>query len=936
MGECGELVQVGRLLRLLLELMHQHDLEHGVPRARLKGGKLAGRQPLDVLEAVVGDAARKVPFADRLGEAGQKTREAATEECFLGDGAPRHRQPRPSAHRRGHGAGALENAHRQRIASGVLGGLLGGTQLLERAGKWHQVMGNHEPGGGRRPRPHGHVEAFALAVAHEAVLDLEALGEFLRQKWRGFCRQMAAVEEAQGGGRLERVLHRQHGHHVVATGVDDLAVAHFLHYRAHQVQRKAVERGGDAHMPGGGGWAEAVEVALHAFIAGCNLFRLPCHGGVQPRLHRQKIVLGRALGGDPCPHAIAVHQEKGIVALMGLESDGRKEALEILLVTPALSSWRISQIVDVCRYSLDEAVEVRRVFTIEKAHQATWQGGGVGLFDVGERLLGRQQLAALFRLGDDPLEIIRQRQGVGGDDEAAAERALAFPGLQAFFDLSPENVRPQPLGGADGAEVIAPPHPALFAFPSDNPPPEGGGAALRIVLTLLRRPVQMFPIRGQPFALAAQGAAIPFLRRLLERAHRLGRRLHAGERGIDRRIEQAGIGPVAEDAGVDLFGEGLPEVLPEDAGRLVLPRAGEQPKERFERLARLCQVLAALRPRHRRPVHLGETVELRLDLLDHHRRRLLDPGGIAQARKHLLAQQPLHLGPRGLCCLPSDLFGLRLRHDGNEQVGQGGDEQRVEVRLLAPPVGVDTDLLLAVLFLPLVEQPFRNAHLPHQPRVHLRHAAQMWEDHRIGAEAAEKRLHGREREVREQMRAGPKIGGGAGLGDEILYRADRDSEQGKAFALVGGEGPGNGRGEVEMGPDRMIRHPRIRRQQPPQVPQPLRREGLLGQEPPEREQGAAHAVGALHLQLFAQHPLENVHGAAEDIALEPVEILCGLGDGTEPVTQPRQRMHQFAVRVETDLWRPRPLEVELRAVGGGGPVIGLADEVALPAEQQLA
>jgi hypothetical protein len=68
--------------------------------------------------------------------------------------------------------------------------------------------------------------------------------------------------------------------------------------------------------------------------------------------------------------------------------------------------------------------------------------------------------------------------------------------------------------------------------------------------------------------------------------------------------------------------------------------------------------------------------------------------------------------------------------------------------------------------------------------------------------------------------AGPEVGGGPRLGDEILYRSQADREQ-RGIALgVCEEGAREGGGEIQVLPDGVIGHPGVRGQQPPELSQP--------------------------------------------------------------------------------------------------------------------
>jgi hypothetical protein len=105
------------------------------------------------------------------------------------------------------------------------------------------------------------------------------------------------------------------------------------------------------------------------------------------------------------------------------------------------------------------------------------------------------------------------------------------------------------------------------------------------------------------------------------------------------------------------------------------------------------------------------------------------------------------------------LLGLAGRHDGDQLVGQRGGEQGVGVGALLRPFAI-CEALRAEL------------HLVAQPQVDQRHAAQLGEDHGVGAEPFADHLEALPGDARQQVRAGPQVGGGARLGDEVLHRAE--------------------------------------------------------------------------------------------------------------------------------------------------------------------
>ncbi len=180
-------------------------------------------------------------------------------------------------------------------------------------------------------------------------------------------------------------------------------------------------------------------------------------------------------------------------------------------------------------------------------------------------------------------------------------------------------------------------------------------------------------------------------------------------------------------------------------------------------------------------------------------------GRIQQAIHHGFAQisQP---GPRrpltGLGQLPHP----RSRHQRHEAVGQRGGEQRVGVGAALFPGRIVERLIRQAAFIP-------------QPQIHLRHTAQAREQDGVRPQHLGHRFHRLPGEPGEQMGTGPQVGGGTGAGDEGLHRADGERQQRHFAFRVGGKGPGEGGGEIQMLPDGVIRHPRVGGQLLPQLAQ---------------------------------------------------------------------------------------------------------------------
>ena len=100
------------------------------------------------------------------------------------------------------------------------------------------------------------------------------------------------------------------------------------------------------------------------------------------------------------------------------------------------------------------------------------------------------------------------------------------------------------------------------------------------------------------------------------------------------------------------------------------------------------------------------------------------------------------------------------------------------------------------------------------------------------------------------MGACPQVRRGAGAGDEGLHRPDGERQQRHFAFRIGGKGPGEGGGEIQMLPDGVIRHPRVGGQLLPQLAQRAV-VLLLGQfraEAPESEQAPAQIPAHLFRQ----------------------------------------------------------------------------------------
>ena len=183
------------------------------------------------------------------------------------------------------------------------------------------------------------------------------------------------------------------------------------------------------------------------------------------------------------------------------------------------------------------------------------------------------------------------------------------------------------------------------------------------------------------------------------------------------------------------------------------------------------------------------------------------------------------------------------------------------------------------------------------------------------------------------MGAGPQVGGAACGGDEGLDRADRQGQQGCFPIGVGGKGAGEGGGQVQVVPDRVIGNAGVGGELLPQGTQ-LAVVGLFVQlraEAPEGEQGLAQVFFA----LFGAQRHEQIREMVEAALLDVVEV--GVGEAVQIEVGAGQRVDEHGlvrpaylcpVGYREGLLLAGPggdgdfFHWPLRPVGRGGPPVG--------------
>lgn len=335
------------------------------------------------------------------------------------------------------------------------------------------------------------------------------------------------------------------------------------------------------------------------------------------------------------------------------------------------------------------------------------------------------------------------------------------------------------------------------------------------------------------------------------------RRLARGERAFggfeDRRVGDAGVGRV-EGGAVDgnFAAQHLPDGLVEEVVGI-----GDDGCHGIAQFAERCAVGGDLgRPVGNRPMHFGKTVELRGDLL------LPVALAVAEESGRGLAGKAQGGGADGRLDLPRQRFGPVFRDDGEEFVRQRRRKQRVGVGGRFEEAGVGLFKLCLPRFAVAGALRFFE-----QPGIDGGEATQLRKDQRVGADLAGEGLETFPDQRREQVRAGPQIGGRARLGDEALHRAEAHREQRRR---VVGMGAGERRDEVEVVPDRMIRNAGVGRQH---LPQQVEFGGRgFRAEAPEGEEGQPGVVAAKGdeaLEVVEADGLERVDMGVDEVLLDP-------------------------------------------------------------------
>ena len=299
-GEGGKLVAVIVGLRLVgalpAELVGQVARQQRVQRVPAQLGRQVGHPAL----GDVGGLARGVAAGKQRAELGQ---------CLHGRIVQRGGVEPPRQGELGGAAAAFQEGDGEGVApAAALGALFGVAQGAQDGAEGRAVVGDHRAGAGGGVFAHQAQElaveqGMAAAQLEPFEVELEGGGQ------RGRHRQ-PAIGGAQQGEAGEQVVDGDQRHHVVAAGVDQLALAAVLDDVLAEGQREAVEGAGDGHVAAGGDGTQGVEIG-QVFGAGESGLHPFADLGVEGVAGLQQLV--RVGAGDPGAHAVAVEQDEGVV-----------------------------------------------------------------------------------------------------------------------------------------------------------------------------------------------------------------------------------------------------------------------------------------------------------------------------------------------------------------------------------------------------------------------------------------------------------------------------------------------------------------------------------------------------------------------------------------------------------------------------------------------
>ena len=220
------------------------------------------------------------------------------------------------------------------------------------------------------------------------------------------------IAQPRGGG--QQVGHRQHRQHVIPSGVDEASEVLTLNDVRHHMQRKVVERTRDGHVPARRDGPFLPAVAGEQFVPSGSFVE------ALPHLRVEAVAVGDGMlvvAGEDGPHAVAVHHQQAVV---GLQAE-----------TSAITAM-LHRVAD----DAPQALGLPGIVQLAGAFHQSHQSGGIldGLFlcvVARQQALGQgdtlpAELCGGFRkaFGRHPtvlqptVELMRQRHGVGGDDEA--------------------------------------------------------------------------------------------------------------------------------------------------------------------------------------------------------------------------------------------------------------------------------------------------------------------------------------------------------------------------------------------------------------------------------------------------------------------------------------------------------------------------------------
>ena len=154
------------------------------------------------------------------------------------------------------------------------------------------MVGDDRAATGRGLGPH---HPHQLALEHREAL---VQGQATRVAPTFMGRIVPGISQPQPLHGREQIGHRQHGEHVVATGIDDATQVFFFDHMAHHAEREVVERAGNGQMPVGRErpWLRAI--GLDQGLPGGVLVETGLHLRMEALAVRDGVVVA---AGEPAP-----------------------------------------------------------------------------------------------------------------------------------------------------------------------------------------------------------------------------------------------------------------------------------------------------------------------------------------------------------------------------------------------------------------------------------------------------------------------------------------------------------------------------------------------------------------------------------------------------------------------------------------------------------